>query len=74
MISMIAAQGLHREIGLDGKMPWSLPGDSEHFKKLTQGHTMLMGRGLLILCPAFFQEECILLSAGIRIFGKIISG
>lgn len=44
MISMIAAQGLHREIGLDGKMPWSLPGDSEHFKKLTQGHTMLMGR------------------------------
>lgn len=44
MIVMIAAQGKKREIGLNGTMPWRLPGDSKHFKELTEGHTMLMGR------------------------------
>ncbi len=44
MISMIAAQGANRELGYKGQIPWRLPADQENFKKLTKGHTMIMGR------------------------------
>lgn len=27
-----------------GKMPWHLPNDLKHFKSITQGHTVIMGR------------------------------
>ncbi|MFR2464681.1 MAG: dihydrofolate reductase [Clostridia bacterium] len=41
MISLIAAAGENNEIGKDGRMPWNLPGDLQHFKALTLGRTML---------------------------------
>ncbi|ADU31667.1 dihydrofolate reductase [Evansella cellulosilytica] len=44
MISMIAAMGKNREIGLNGEMPWHLPNDLKFFKKTTSGHSVLMGR------------------------------
>jgi dihydrofolate reductase len=31
-------------IGSDGDMPWHLPADLEHFKKITTGNTIVMGR------------------------------
>lgn len=31
-------------IGHDGDMPWHLPADLEHFKSLTSGHAIAMGR------------------------------
>lgn len=31
-------------IGLDGKLPWHIPGDLARFRRLTQGGTVLMGR------------------------------
>jgi dihydrofolate reductase len=31
-------------IGVDGGMPWRLPEDLQHFKRLTLGHPMIMGR------------------------------
>lgn len=31
-------------IGVDGKMPWHIPEDLHHFRELTMGHTVLMGR------------------------------
>ncbi len=31
-------------IGANGKMPWHLPADLAHFKRLTSGHTIVMGR------------------------------
>jgi len=43
--SIIAAMGSNRVIGLDNQLPWGrLPGDLRRFKKLTMGHTMVMGR------------------------------
>jgi dihydrofolate reductase len=37
VISLIAAMARHRVIGKDNKMPWHLPADLAHFKKVTMG-------------------------------------
>ncbi|MCR2143908.1 dihydrofolate reductase, partial [Salmonella enterica] len=37
IISMIAAMANNRVIGLNNTMPWHLPGDLQHFKKVTTG-------------------------------------
>lgn len=44
LISAIAALTGRGVIGLNGQIPWSLPGDLQRFKRLTLGHTLLMGR------------------------------
>ncbi|MGE6629692.1 dihydrofolate reductase [Bacillus sp. NPDC077027] len=44
MISMIVAMGEGRVIGKDNQMPWHLPADLAYFKKVTGGHTIVMGR------------------------------
>ena len=44
MISMIAAYGKGRVIGKNGQMPWHLPNDLAFFKRVTSGHTVVMGR------------------------------
>ena len=43
-ITLIAAMGKNRAIGLDGKMPWHLPAELQHFKQATMGKTIVMGR------------------------------
>lgn len=43
-ITLIAAMGKNRAIGLDGKMPWHLPAELQHFKKATMGKALVMGR------------------------------
>ena len=43
-VTLIAALGRNRVIGVDGAMPWHIPGDFKHFKATTLGHTLLMGR------------------------------
>lgn len=43
-ISMIAAMDNHRVIGNQNKLPWHLPADLKHFKELTLGKSILMGR------------------------------
>jgi dihydrofolate reductase len=40
----IVAMTRNRVIGKDDKIPWHLPGEQKRFKKLTMGHTVLMGR------------------------------
>ena len=44
MITLIAALDEHDAIGLGNTMPWHLPADMKHFRSLTMGHTVLMGR------------------------------
>lgn len=43
-ISLIAAMDRHRVIGINNSLPWSLPADMKHFKRLTWGKPVLMGR------------------------------
>jgi dihydrofolate reductase len=43
-ITLIAAMGTDRTIGLHNGMPWHLPEDLKHFKARTLGKTMIMGR------------------------------
>jgi dihydrofolate reductase len=44
MISLIAAMAKNRVIGRGGKIPWHLPADMRHFKEVTTGHPVIMGR------------------------------
>ena len=43
-ISMIAAMAKNRVIGAANAMPWHLPADLKHFKKITLGKPIIMGR------------------------------
>ena len=44
MISLIVAHDEKRAIGKDGWMPWNLPQDLAHFKRVTLNHAILMGK------------------------------
>ncbi|MGQ0511805.1 MAG: dihydrofolate reductase [Betaproteobacteria bacterium] len=41
LVAAVAANGV---IGVEGRMPWRLPEDLRHFKALTLGHPVIMGR------------------------------
>ena len=43
-ITLIVAMARDRVIGKDNQMPWHLPADLQHFKRLTMGKPMIMGR------------------------------
>lgn len=43
-ISIIVAMAKNRTIGIDNTLPWRCPEDLKHFKALTMGHHMIMGR------------------------------
>lgn len=43
-LSVIAALADNRVIGVDNRLPWRLPADLQHFKRLTMGKPMIMGR------------------------------
>lgn len=73
----------NRVIGRDNEVPWHLPDDLRHFKRLTTGHSVIMGRRtfdsidrrplpdrrniILTRDPAFR-------SAGIQIVGSLKQG
>ncbi len=44
MLSLIVAKAKNNVIGKDNKLIWHLPEDLKRFKKLTSGHTIIMGR------------------------------
>ena len=43
-ISIIVAMASNRTIGINNTLPWRCPEDLKHFKSLTMGHHMIMGR------------------------------
>ena len=43
-VSIIVATDLDGVIGRDNQLPWHLPADLRHFKRLTMGKPMIMGR------------------------------
>lgn len=43
-VSVISAMARDRVIGIDNRLPWHLPEDLRHFKRLTLGHHIIMGR------------------------------
>ncbi len=43
-LSIIAAVANNGCIGKNNELPWYIPEDLKHFKKLTLGHTVVMGR------------------------------
>ncbi len=44
IISLIVATASNRVIGNKGHIPWKIPGEQKMFKKITMGHTVIMGR------------------------------
>ena len=44
MLSIIVAKGKNNIIGKNNGMVWHLSADLKHFKELTTGHTIIMGR------------------------------
>ncbi len=43
-ISIIAAMAENRVIGKENGLPWRLPADLRHFRRLTLGRPVIMGR------------------------------
>ena len=44
MLSIIVSKAKNNIIGKDNRIIWDLPEDTKHFKELTTGHTIIMGR------------------------------
>jgi dihydrofolate reductase len=44
ILSIVCALAQNRVIGRDNQLPWRLPRDLAHFKNLTLGHPVIMGR------------------------------
>ncbi|BDR60593.1 dihydrofolate reductase [Lactobacillus xylocopicola] len=64
MITYIWAEDQKHEIGLAGHLPWHLPNDLKHFKELTLGHPIVMGRKTFISLPTILpQRQHIVLSS-----------
>ena len=43
-LTIIVATDARRGIGINNTLPWRLPEDLAHFKRITSGHTIIMGR------------------------------
>src|SRR5471030_924596 len=44
IVSIIVATSENHAIGKSNQLLWHLPGDLKHFKEITSGHTLIMGR------------------------------
>jgi dihydrofolate reductase len=44
MVTLVVAIGKNGEMGKDNKMPWHMPKDLKHFKEITSGYPVIMGR------------------------------
>ena len=56
-VSLIAAMASNRVIGIENRLPWRLPDDLQHFKKLTLGKTIVMGRKTWESLPGLLPDR-----------------
>jgi dihydrofolate reductase len=54
-IVIVAAVAKNRVIGKDNRLLWNIPEDMAHFKALTAGHTVVMGRKTWESLPPRFR-------------------
>ncbi len=52
---VVAAMGSHRELGANNQLLWHLPEDLAHFRRLTMGKPVLMGRKTWDSLPPRFR-------------------
>ena len=55
MLSIVAALGNNRALGKGGQLLWNIPDDLKHFKQLTLGHPVVMGRKTWESLPEKFR-------------------
>jgi dihydrofolate reductase len=55
VIGLVWAQSANGVIGRDGTLPWRLPEDMQHFRSLTAGAAVLMGRRTWESLPPRFR-------------------
>jgi dihydrofolate reductase len=56
-IVLIVARASNGVIGVDGQLPWHLPADLRHFKQLTLGVPMIMGRKTFDSLPGLLPDR-----------------
>ncbi|MCW2984635.1 MAG: dihydrofolate reductase [Conexibacter sp.] len=54
-VALVVAYSANRVIGRDGGLPWHLPSDMRHFRELTTGATVVMGRKTYESIPERFR-------------------
>lgn len=57
MLSVIVAVANNNVIGKDNTLIWHLPNDLKHFKELTTGHTIIMGRKTFESLPCILPNR-----------------
>lgn len=78
ILTLIAAVARNGVIGKDNRLPWHLPADLKHFKALTTGRTVIMGRKTWESLPANFrplpgrQNIVVSRNAGYRAEGALV--
>ena len=56
-LTLIAALDLDNGIGRENQLLWHLPDDFQHFKQLTMGHCVIMGRKTLESLPKLLPNR-----------------
>jgi dihydrofolate reductase len=54
-IILVLARATNGVIGVDGILPWHIPADLRHFKQLTKGRPMIMGRKTFDSLPGLLE-------------------
>ncbi|MGL5838106.1 MAG: dihydrofolate reductase [Sphingorhabdus sp.] len=54
-IILVLARATNGVIGMEGKLPWRIPADMRHFKQLTKGRPMIMGRKTFDSLPGLLE-------------------
>src|SRR4051812_46428908 len=55
MLALVAAIAKNNCIGIKNGLPWHIPEDLKHFKEITDGKTVLMGRNTWVSLPEKFR-------------------